>query len=75
MTQVFFDEEVKSCPPVEVEHPSHPWPLPPARFRELFPDGRMESDPTLASAEKGRRILERAVAVLVEKVERLGHLG
>ncbi|CAE7849310.1 crnA [Symbiodinium necroappetens] len=35
-----------------------------ADYRRSFPDGRMGSDPTLASAEKGRQLFEAAVQEL-----------
>jgi creatinine amidohydrolase len=35
-----------------------------ADYRRRFPDGRMGSDPSLASAEKGKRIYDTAVKVL-----------
>ena len=39
----------------------HPWPLSPAQFRATFPDGRMGSNPSLATAEHGRKIFALAV--------------
>jgi creatinine amidohydrolase len=37
-----------------------------ADYRRKFADGRMGSDPTLASAEKGKRIYDTAVAALAD---------
>ncbi|WP_119167278.1 creatininase family protein [Algihabitans albus] len=37
-----------------------------ADYRRKFPDGRMGSDPTLASVEKGRKLYETAVRTLSE---------
>jgi creatinine amidohydrolase len=44
------------------------WPLSPERFRETFPDGRMESDPRLSSAEHGKQIYIRAVNSIAQKI-------
>jgi len=44
------------------------WPLSPERFRETFPDGRMESDPRLSSASHGAEIFTRAVDSIARKV-------
>lgn len=38
----------------------------PEDFRELFPDGRMASDPSLAKAEDGERLVDLAVGELVD---------
>lgn len=39
------------------------------KFREWYPDGRMGSDPSLASREHGERIMETAVNALVSEAE------
>lgn len=44
------------------------WPLSPERFREFFPDGRMGSDPRLASETHGKIILERAADSIAKKL-------
>jgi len=44
------------------------WPLSPERFRETFPDGRMESDPRMSSAEHGRRLFTYAVDAIADKI-------
>jgi creatinine amidohydrolase len=38
-------------------------------FRAWYPDGRMGSDPSLASRDKGERILAAAVAALVDEAQ------
>jgi len=50
------------------------WPLSPERYRETFPDGRMESDPRLCTAEHGKQIFNRAVEAIAEKIsEKTNH--
>ena len=39
----------------------------PEDFRKLFPDGRMGSDPSLATAEDGERLILLAVDELAER--------
>jgi creatinine amidohydrolase len=46
------------------------WPLSPERFRETFPDGRMESDPRLSSAHHGGKIFDLAVESIAQKISR-----
>lgn len=44
------------------------WPLSPTRFRETFPDGRMGSDPRLASATHGAKLFELASRSIANKI-------
>ncbi|PIS11550.1 MAG: amidase [Bdellovibrio sp. CG10_big_fil_rev_8_21_14_0_10_47_8] len=44
------------------------WPLSPGQFRKTFPDGRMGSDPRLASAQHGQVIFERAVDEISQRL-------
>lgn len=44
------------------------WPLSPERFRETFPDGRMGSDPRLASATHGAKLFEIASRSIANKI-------
>jgi len=53
----------------EVETPDYYWPLTSGEMRKVFPDGRMCSAPWLATAEKGRLIMELAVESLMEKID------
>jgi creatinine amidohydrolase len=41
------------------------------QFREIFPDGRMWSDPSLASREHGEALFRIAVDELVKEIEEL----
>ena len=44
------------------------WPLSPTQFRETFPDGRMGSDPRLATAEHGHNIVALAVDFITKEI-------
>lgn len=44
------------------------WPLSPTQFRETFPDGRMGSDPRLATAEHGHNIVALAVDFIAKEI-------
>jgi len=61
MTMHLFPGAVTPIPPIDWAKPAHEWPLAPGEFRRLFPDGRMYSDPSLASADKGKRLFELCV--------------
>lgn len=45
------------------------WPLSPQAFKETFPDGRMGSNPGLASASHGEKIFEIAVKAIQQIIE------
>jgi creatinine amidohydrolase len=47
---------------------SHPWPLSPAQFREHFPDGRMGSDPRLATQAHGKVLFKLAADEISEQL-------
>jgi creatinine amidohydrolase len=59
----------KAANEVAVEHPRYCWPLTAKEMRRLFPDGRMESAPWLATEALGEQIYDIAVAILRQKVE------
>lgn len=46
----------------------HAWPLSPLKFRKTFPDGRMGSDPSLATQAHGKEIFKIAVDVIGQKI-------
>ena len=52
----------------KVERPKYYWPLSAEEMKKVFPDGRMESAPWLASGESGRKVLHVAAAALREKI-------
>lgn len=54
--------------PGRAPDPHHEWPLGPERFRTLYPDGRMGSDPSLSTAEKGEVLFGIARRTIREKV-------
>jgi creatinine amidohydrolase len=45
------------------------WPMAPTEFREVFPDGRMGSNPSLSSAEHGKVLFDLAVDSISQKME------
>ena len=47
------------------------FPLNKDEFKYFYPDGRIHSSPWLANAELGRRIFERVVEVISEKIKRI----
>jgi creatinine amidohydrolase len=57
-----------------VENPKYFWPLSAEEMRRVFPDGRMESAPWLATAEWGERLLNLAADAIVKKVEEIMQL-
>ncbi len=46
------------------------WPLSPERFRETFPDGRMESDPRLSTPAHGKEIFTLAAQAIADKISK-----
>jgi len=55
----------------EVEHPEFYWPLSSQEFRRVFPDGRIQSAPWMATAENGEKIATIAVKALQKKLEEM----
>lgn len=74
VTQYLEPETFKDIPKTQfkVERPAHHWPMGPIEFREVFFDGRMESNPGLATPEHGRKIFDIAVQAIARKVENWG---
>jgi creatinine amidohydrolase len=64
----------KAVSPGRLERPKYYWPLSATEMRQVFPDGRMESAPWLASAEMGKKLLDKAVESLQRKVEKIMQL-
>lgn len=52
--------------PPEISRPRHHWPLSAEDFRATFPDGRMASDPSLATADYGKRLFDLCVKTIAE---------
>jgi creatinine amidohydrolase len=65
VTQFAYPDAIKSAP---LDPPVAPWGefADAADYRRNFPDGRIGSNPSLASPEAGRRLYEAAVAALAE---------
>jgi len=51
-------------PSYSVKETKHGWPLSPESFMRQFPDGRMGSNPGLASYERGKEVFEKAVELI-----------
>ncbi|MBK9322640.1 MAG: creatininase family protein [Bdellovibrionaceae bacterium] len=70
VTQYTHPEAYKEIPKLKFEATTseHPWPLSPIQFRKTFPDGRMGSDPSLATAAHGEEIFKIAVAAIAQKL-------
>lgn len=45
------------------------WPLSPTEFKKIFTDGRMNSNPALASAEHGKKIFDIAVNAIINQIK------
>ncbi len=54
-----------------VEKPTYHWPRTAGEMKDLFPDGRMESAPWLASADLGKQIAELAVESLKKELGKI----
>jgi len=54
-----------------VAHPDYYWPLTAGEMQAVFPDGRMESAPWLATGDLGREIIEIASAAIGERVSEI----
>ena len=65
VTQYLYPNEIKAVP-MEPAPKAKPEFADAADYRRRFPDGRMCSDPSLATPEHGERIFKAAVAALAE---------
>jgi len=63
--------ETKPVHELWVENPKYYWPLTCEEMKKVFPDGRMESAPWLATANHGRKILEAACCAIQKKIEEI----
>lgn len=66
VTQAVFPDDIKSAP-LEPLAPVEGWFTDWRDFRQQFPDGRMGSDPSLATPEHGRRFIDAAAAEILER--------
>lgn len=58
----------------KVEKPKYYWPLSASEMKSVFPDGRMESAPWLATAELGARIADVAAEALEKRIKEIMNL-
>ena len=63
--------ETKPVQELQVKNPKYYWPLTCEEMKKVFPDGRMESAPWLATADHGRKILEEACRAIRKKIEEI----
>ena len=63
--------ETKPVHELRVKNPKYYWPLTCEEMKKVFPDGRMESAPWLATADHGKKILEEACCAIQKKVEEI----
>ena len=69
ITKHLFPGAVAEIEALPIEKPDFTWPMSPVTFRATFPDGRMGSDPSLASAEAGKRLFDLSVEIFSEMLE------
>jgi creatinine amidohydrolase len=55
----------------KVAKPKYYWPLSAEEMKSVFPDGRMESAPWLATADHGKQILDMAAEELQRKIKEI----
>ncbi len=71
VTMFTHPEAYKDIPPMDLKPtPDRPhWPMAPEEFRQVFTDGRMGSNPNLASAKHGEVLFKLAVDSICQKME------
>ena len=72
LTMYTHEEAYKFNPKPEMKEPGPQrtkWHLSPVEFRKHFPDGRMASMPSLANADHGKIIFDKAVQAIVRKIQ------
>ena len=63
--------ETKPAHQLQVKNPKYYWPLTCEEMKKVFPDGRMESAPWLATADNGLKLLDTASRAIQKKVEEI----
>ena len=72
LVRKFYPRAVVDLPPMERFEPvAQPTSYGPADFRRRYPDGRVGSDPSLATGSAGDRIFAAAIRALIEAHRRL----
>lgn len=71
VTMFTHPEAYKNIPPMDFKPTQDRprWPMAPEEFRQVFPDGRMGSNPNLASAKHGEVLFKLAVDSICQKME------
>ena len=64
----------KAVVEIEVEKPTYYWPLSATEMKRVFPDGRMQSAPWLATRELGEKIAATAAKGLEKKIQTIMEL-
>jgi creatinine amidohydrolase len=70
VTMYTHQEAYKEVPAMQFKPTvrEYPWPMSPQEFRKVFDDGRMCSDPSLATQSHGEKIFAIAVEAIVQKL-------
>lgn len=63
--------DTKPVHELQVKNPKYYWPMTCEEMKKVFPDGRMESAPWLATADHGQKILEEACRAIRKKIEKI----
>ena len=58
----------------KVSPTQHHWPLSPVEMKSFHPDGRMDSNPGLSSAEHGQKIYDIATQSIAQKIKEMGYV-
>ncbi|RMA93137.1 creatininase family protein [Hydrogenothermus marinus] len=77
ITKYLRPEAFKIKPKLEkdIEKPNTYWPLNRYEFKNIYPDGRMESASWLAKEKYGKIILEEAVRTTIEEIKKILEKG
>jgi creatinine amidohydrolase len=68
VTWHLYPEDETPIKPGVAPDPETEWPVGPDRYRVLFPDGRMGSNPSLSTGEKGRVLFDIAQKALTDRL-------
>ncbi len=63
--------DTKPVHELQVKNLKYYWPMTCKEMKKVFPDGRMESAPWLATADHGQKILEEACRAIRKKIEKI----
>ncbi len=76
VTQFVHEDAFENITPqnFKVSPSSHHWPLSAKEMKEHHPDGRMDSNPGLASKEHGKKLYDISTTAIAKKVKELGYV-